>query len=67
MSHKPNVFQMLLSAMAACFGVQSSQNQERDFTAGHTWTWMLLGLIVMGLFVVFVILLVSWALSLGGV
>ncbi|WP_372835351.1 DUF2970 domain-containing protein [Pontibacterium sp.] len=66
MSHKPNLIQMFLSVLAACFGVQSSHNQERDFAAGHTWAWMLLGLAAMGLFVVFVIFLVSWALSIGG-
>ncbi len=66
MSDKPNLLQMFLSVLAACFGVQSSHNQERDFAAGHTWAWMLLGLVVMGLFVVFVIALVSWALSLAG-
>lgn len=66
MSEKPTIFQMFLSALAAMFGVQSSQNYTRDFSAGHTWTWMLLGVVVMALFVVFVIFLVTWALSMAG-
>ncbi|WP_370277419.1 DUF2970 domain-containing protein [Pontibacterium sp.] len=66
MSEKPTIVQMFLSALAAMFGVQSSQNHARDFSAGHTWTWMLLGVVVMALFVVFVIFLVTWALSMAG-
>ena len=66
MSEKPTIFQMFLSALAAMFGVQSSQNHARDFSAGHTWTWMLLGIAVTALFVLFVIFLVTWALSLAG-
>jgi hypothetical protein len=66
MAHMPRFFQILLSVMAALFGVQSSSNHARDFSSGHAWPYMLLGLAVMVLFVVFVIFLVTWALSLAG-
>lgn len=66
MPQQPNIFQMFLSALAALFGVQSSQNHQRDFSSGKAWTYMLMGVVVMLLFVVFVIFLVTWALSLAG-
>lgn len=67
MSPKPNLLQMFLSVLAAFFGVQSAHNHKRDFNAGHSWSWMLLGVVATTLFVLFVILMVRWALSLAGV
>lgn len=66
MAHTPRFFQMVLSVLAALFGVQSASNHARDFSSGHAWPYMLLGVVVMALFVVFVIFLVTWALSLAG-
>ncbi|MDA9003963.1 DUF2970 domain-containing protein [bacterium] len=38
-----SLLSLLLSAVAAAFGVQSSKNHERDFTKGH-----IIGFIVAG-------------------
>jgi predicted membrane channel-forming protein YqfA (hemolysin III family) len=62
----PTLWQMILSVVAAIFGVQSEKNRERDFTKGSLWPYVLLGAISLIVFVVMVILLTSWALSLAG-
>ncbi|MCV6591163.1 MAG: DUF2970 domain-containing protein [Marinobacterium sp.] len=66
----PSFWQMLRSAFAALFGVQSEQNRQRDFNTGQTpgirWQWLLTGLVVTGAFIVFVMLMVQLALSLAG-
>ena len=65
-SSGPSFWQMVVSVMAAMFGVQSEQNRSRDFNSGAAWTYMLLGLAASVAFVLFVILLVRWALSIAG-
>lgn len=34
---KPSAIQVILSVLAAFFGVQSDRVRERDFTQGHAW------------------------------
>jgi hypothetical protein len=63
----PSFWQMLLSVLAAMIGVQSEQNHERDFTKGRLWPYVFLGLITLIVFIIAVILLTRWALSLAGV
>ncbi|MBR9829287.1 MAG: DUF2970 domain-containing protein [Oceanospirillales bacterium] len=67
MSDKPTLWQTLLSVLSGFFGVQSERNRERDFRNGRPLYYILTGLLMAGLFVVGVILLVRWALSLAGV
>lgn len=62
----PTLWQMILSIIAAIFGVQSEQNRERDFTKGSLWPFILLGIIALIVFIVAVILLTRWALSIAG-
>lgn len=62
----PTLWQMILSVIAAMFGVQSEQNRERDFTKGSLWPYILLGIITLIVFIVAVILLTRWALSIAG-
>ncbi|WP_201349001.1 DUF2970 domain-containing protein [Neptunomonas japonica] len=63
---QPTLWQMILSVIAAMFGVQSEQNRERDFTSGSLWPYVLLGIISLIVFIVAVMLLTQWALSLAG-
>ncbi|MBA4501082.1 DUF2970 domain-containing protein [Marinobacterium marinum] len=66
MSDKPTLWQTLLSVLSSFFGVQSERNRERDFHGGHPVHYILTGLLMAALFVIAVILLVRWALSLAG-
>ena len=63
----PSLWKMFLSVLAAVFGVQSEQNRQRDFSKGNAWTFAFLGLIALIIFIIGVILLTRWALSLAGV
>ncbi len=66
MSDKPTFWQTLMSVLASFFGVQSERNRERDFQTGRPLHYVLTGLLMAALFVLMVILLVRWALSLAG-
>ncbi len=66
MSDKPTFWQTLMSVLASFFGVQSERNRERDFQNGRPLHYVLTGLLMAALFVLMVILLVRWALSLAG-
>ncbi|MBV0933921.1 DUF2970 domain-containing protein [Marinobacterium weihaiense] len=67
MSDQPNFWQTLLSVLSSFFGVQSERNRERDFRHGRPIHYILTGLLMATLFVLGVILLVRWALSLAGI
>lgn len=66
MSDKPGLWQTLLSVLSAFFGVQSERNRARDFSRGRPLHYILVGLLMAGLFVLAVILLTRWALMLAG-
>jgi len=67
MAHKPDWLQALLSVLAAFFGVQSERNREQDFAKGRPLYFVLAGLLLALVFVLGVILLVRWVLSIAGV
>ncbi len=58
---------MVSSVLAAMLGVQSEKHRLRDFSAGQSWPYLLLGWVATLGFVLLVILLVRWALSIAGV
>ena len=60
---KPGFWSVMISTIAAAFGVQSRQNQERDFQHGNIWVFIVSGLIFTVLFVLAVYLLVQTVLS----
>ncbi|SIS43411.1 DUF2970 domain-containing protein [Neptunomonas antarctica] len=64
---RPSLWQMLLSVLAAMIGVQSEKNHERDFSKGRLWPFVFLGLITLIVFIIAVIFLTRWALSIAGV
>lgn len=66
-SSGPSFLQLVFSVLAAFFGVQSEHNRQRDFSRGNAWSYLVMGLLASVVFVIFVILLVRWALSLAGV
>ncbi len=44
-------WQVLLSVLAAAFGVQSGKNRQRDFSRGRPLHFVLIGLLATALFV----------------
>lgn len=58
----PSILEVALSVIAAAFGVQSSKNRERDFTAGNPVVFIAAGLIFTILFVLSIIGVVNLVL-----
>jgi hypothetical protein len=59
----PTLLQVIGSAVAAAFGVQSSKNQSRDFQGGSPWMFIAVGIAFTLLFVLGLKALVSLAMS----
>ena len=59
----PSFLQVVGSALAAAFGVQSSRNRERDFTRGKLSHFIVVGVGLTILFVVLLIAVVNLVLS----
>ncbi|MBS98123.1 MAG: DUF2970 domain-containing protein [Oceanospirillaceae bacterium] len=56
----------LLGVLAGFLGVQSEARRERDFKEGRALHFVVVGVLMAAVFVIFVILLVRWALQLAG-
>ncbi len=54
--------QAMLSVIQASFGVQSSENRERDFTKGRLWLFIVAALIFTAMFVLTIAGVVSMVL-----
>lgn len=63
MSQKPSFLQVVLSAIAAAFGVQSDKNRRRDFENGRIGHYIAAGLLVTAIVIAAVFLAVKLALS----
>lgn len=57
--NKVGFFTALLSIMAAAFGVQKSQNMERDLNATNPIVYVVAAIVFVGLFIAAIILVVS--------
>ena len=57
------LLQLLGSALAAAFGVQSSKNRERDFSRGKPMQFIIIGVVLTALFVLVVVATVNPVLS----
>lgn len=57
---KPNFFHIVISVLAALFGVQSDRNRQRDFNHGNPVIYVAVGAVFVILFVLSLILLVNW-------
>ncbi|GGC11268.1 hypothetical protein GCM10011352_42240 [Marinobacterium zhoushanense] len=56
----------LLGVLAGFFGVRSESARERDFKEGRALHFVVIGVVMAVVFVIFVIVLVRWALSITG-
>ncbi|RUO76814.1 DUF2970 domain-containing protein [Pseudidiomarina taiwanensis] len=59
MASKPNFFSVLVSVIAALFGVQSEQNRQRDFSKGNPKAYIAVGIVLIVLFVLSLVLIVQ--------
>ncbi len=60
---KPSFLNVIISVLAAMFGVQSGKARQRDFTQGKPWIYALVGVVMTGLFVLAVLLVVKVVLQ----
>jgi ABC-type glycerol-3-phosphate transport system permease component len=65
-SKKPSFWKIVLSTMAAAFGVQTKKNLEQDFNHGSIMTYIAAGIIFTTLFVVIVFVVVQAVLKSNG-
>ena len=56
-SQKPGLFTVVLSVLAALFGVQTEANRKRDFSSGNPLVYI----------IVFVVLLILFVLTIAGI
>lgn len=61
-----NLFRVVLSVIAAMFGVQSNKNRERDFTKGRPAVYIVVGLIMTLVFILVLWTVVSLVMSTAG-
>lgn len=60
------LFKVVLSVIAAMFGVQSDKNRERDFAKGRPAAYIIVGIIMTVLFVLILWGVVSLVMSMAG-
>ncbi|NLO79852.1 MAG: DUF2970 domain-containing protein [Xanthomonadaceae bacterium] len=63
---RPTFWQVVLSILAAAFGVQSQQARIRDFTYGNPAAYIIGGIIFTVLFVLILVAIVRLALRAAG-
>jgi len=59
-TNKPRFWDIVLSVLAALFGVQTEKNRQRDFNHGNPVTYVAIGAFFVVLFVLTLVLIVSW-------
>jgi hypothetical protein len=60
---QPSFFQVMLSAISAAFGVQSSKNQQRDFESEKIGRYIAAGIIATTIFLTLLVTVVNIALK----
>lgn len=60
---KVTFFQVMISVLAAMFGVSTEKNRQRDFKKGKLWHYILGGLIFAAVFIAILVTIVQTALS----
>lgn len=65
-SKKPGFWHIVLTTMAAAFGVQSRKNHETDFKRGNIYTYIAAGVIFTVLFIIGVAIVVSMVMKSNG-
>ena len=66
-TEKPTFWQVIISVLAAFFGVQSDKNRERDFKQGKPIHFIVAGLLLTLVFILVVWGVVKLALKIAGV
>ena len=61
--NEPRWIDVMLSVLAAFFGVQSKRNHERDSMADSYWLYIVIGLVLVLVFIALIYLLVKLALA----
>ena len=62
----PGFWQVVLSTLAAAFGVQSRKNLETDFKRGNIYVYIIAGLLFTLVFIGVVLLVVRMVLAASG-
>ncbi|MBB6523210.1 DUF2970 domain-containing protein [Pseudoteredinibacter isoporae] len=62
-SSKPGFVSLVISTLAAAFGVQTDKNRERDFQHGNIYSFIAAGIIFTALFVIGTVFLVKLILA----
>lgn len=62
-SDRPAMWRIILSTLAAAFGVQSNRNREQDFTHGNIYVYIVSGLVFTVIFIVAIAMIVNFVLS----
>ncbi|WP_417664595.1 DUF2970 domain-containing protein [Pseudidiomarina donghaiensis] len=57
---KPRFWDIVVSVLAALFGVQSDKNRQRDFNHGNPAVYVAIGAVFVILFVLTLVLVVNW-------
>ena len=57
------MWRIILSTLAAAFGVQSNRNREQDFTHGNIYVYIVSGLVFTVIFIVAIAMIVNFVLS----
>lgn len=65
-SHTPTWWQVFVSAIGGLIGVQSSEVRERDFTEGRWWTYVVMGIVLVVVFIVILLFIVKLILMNAG-
>ena len=65
--HTPSLLDVARSVLWAMIGVQKSKNHERDFKYGKPWQYIIVGIIGVAIFIMIIITVVKFALSMAGI
>ncbi|TRW48493.1 DUF2970 domain-containing protein [Aliidiomarina halalkaliphila] len=63
---RPGLFAVVISVLAAMFGVQTEANRQRDFSAGNPLAYIIVFVIILVLFVLSVAAVVKLVMNLTG-
>lgn len=64
-SGKPSIWHIILSTLAAAFGVQSDRNHKRDFTHGNIYIYIIAGILFTAFFIVAIMAIVHLVLKMS--
>ena len=63
----PTLWQVAKSVLMAILGVQKNEVYKRDFQHGKPWQYIIVGLVFVILFILILVVVVKFALSMAGV